>query len=191
MSDDMFEQAYADGQAALDEILGAEEEDGAGGGLVADIWLVAEQRDAARQLAKSLDTALIARNTSADLLSSELIAATARAERAEAEVTRLRALADDPGTNPYWRLRSERAEAALAVYREDAAEAVAALALIVAERDTAVIANTELRRQVDAVRALAAEWSGQGSDAWVYFNDAAVEVFAELDPTDTEGQSRD
>jgi hypothetical protein len=51
----MYSRVYFQAAEALDEILGTEEEDGAGEGLVADIWLVAEQRDEALRaiLAKS------------------------------------------------------------------------------------------------------------------------------------------
>lgn len=46
-------EAYWRAQKALDEILGPNEEDGAGGGLVAEIWLLAELRNAAQLEARS------------------------------------------------------------------------------------------------------------------------------------------
>lgn len=39
---------YFDVQKVLDEALGSEEEDGAGGGIAGDVWLLAKQRDGAR-----------------------------------------------------------------------------------------------------------------------------------------------
>jgi hypothetical protein len=47
-ADPMWEQAYMDVQAILDSALGTEEEDGAGGGIAADVHLLALQRDEAR-----------------------------------------------------------------------------------------------------------------------------------------------
>jgi len=44
----MWEQAYMAVQAVLDKALGTEEEDGAGAGIVADVHLLALQRDEAR-----------------------------------------------------------------------------------------------------------------------------------------------
>lgn len=44
----MYSKIYNGASEALDEILGPDEEDGAGEGLVAELWLVAEQRDEAR-----------------------------------------------------------------------------------------------------------------------------------------------
>src|ERR1017187_703212 len=41
-------QAYMDVAAVLDKALGTEEEDGAGAGIAADVWLLAHQRDEAR-----------------------------------------------------------------------------------------------------------------------------------------------
>jgi hypothetical protein len=46
--DPMWHQAYMDVQAVLDKALGSEEEDGAGAGIAADVWLLAHQRDEAR-----------------------------------------------------------------------------------------------------------------------------------------------
>ena len=46
--DPMWHRAYMDVQAVLDKPLGAEEEDGAGAGIAADVWLLARQRDEAR-----------------------------------------------------------------------------------------------------------------------------------------------
>lgn len=54
----MYEERYWAAQKALDEILGPNEEDGAGEGLVAEIWLVAEQRDEARSEVDRLRTQL-------------------------------------------------------------------------------------------------------------------------------------
>lgn len=50
----IYERTYWNLQSALDEILGPREEDGAGQGSLADVWLVAEQRDAARAAAESM-----------------------------------------------------------------------------------------------------------------------------------------
>jgi hypothetical protein len=46
--DRMWENAYMDVQRVLDEALGTEEKDGAGSGIAADVWLLANQRDEAR-----------------------------------------------------------------------------------------------------------------------------------------------
>ena len=46
--DPMWHQAYMDVQAVLDQALGTEEEDGAGGGIAGDVALLASQRDEAR-----------------------------------------------------------------------------------------------------------------------------------------------
>src|ERR1035441_9052808 len=46
--DPMWHQAYMDVAAVLDKALGTEEEDGAGAGIAADVWLLAHQRDEAR-----------------------------------------------------------------------------------------------------------------------------------------------
>lgn len=51
----MFEKIYNEAQEALDEILGPNEEDGAGQGLVAEIWLIARQRDAALKLVRAVE----------------------------------------------------------------------------------------------------------------------------------------
>jgi hypothetical protein len=45
---DMYEDVYWQVQSVLDETLGTEEEDGAGGGMAGDVAKLAEQRDAAR-----------------------------------------------------------------------------------------------------------------------------------------------
>jgi hypothetical protein len=47
-SDPMFGKTYMEVQAVLDKALGTEEEDGAGAGITADVWLLAHQRDEAR-----------------------------------------------------------------------------------------------------------------------------------------------
>jgi hypothetical protein len=47
-TDPMFEQAYMDVQKVLDKALGTEEEDGTGGGIASEVWLLAHQRDGAR-----------------------------------------------------------------------------------------------------------------------------------------------
>lgn len=47
-ADPMFEQAYMDVQKVLDKALGTEEEDGTGGGIASEVWLLAHQRDGAR-----------------------------------------------------------------------------------------------------------------------------------------------
>jgi hypothetical protein len=73
--------------------------------------------------------------------------ARSRAERAEAEVVRLRALADDPTTNPYWRLRSERAEAAIERVRALAAQWKQATGWRVSE-----VVGAELFAALDAQR---------------------------------------
>lgn len=39
----MYERAYFDVQKVLDEYLGSEEEDGAGGGIAGDVWLMGER----------------------------------------------------------------------------------------------------------------------------------------------------
>jgi hypothetical protein len=48
MSDPMFGRIYMEIQGVLDKALGTEEEDGAGGGITGDVWLLAHQRDEAR-----------------------------------------------------------------------------------------------------------------------------------------------
>jgi hypothetical protein len=50
----MFEQIYMEVQAVLDKALGTGEEDGAGAGIAADVWLLAHQRDEARALVSQL-----------------------------------------------------------------------------------------------------------------------------------------
>ena len=52
--DPMFHQAYMEVQGVLDKALGTGEEDGAGAGIAADVWLLMEQRDAARAEAAKL-----------------------------------------------------------------------------------------------------------------------------------------
>jgi hypothetical protein len=53
-ADPMWEQAYMDVQKVLDKALGTEEEDGTGGGIASEVWLLAHQRDEARaDLAKA------------------------------------------------------------------------------------------------------------------------------------------
>ena len=54
-SDTMFEKIYFEAQEALDEILGPNEDDGYGQGLVGEIWLVARQRDAARKVVEAVE----------------------------------------------------------------------------------------------------------------------------------------
>jgi hypothetical protein len=44
----MYERAYFEVQKVLDDQLGTEEDDGAGGGIAGDVWLLAQQRDQAR-----------------------------------------------------------------------------------------------------------------------------------------------
>jgi len=46
--DPMWHRAYMDVQAVLDKALGTEEDDGAGAGIAADVWLLAHQRDESR-----------------------------------------------------------------------------------------------------------------------------------------------
>lgn len=46
--DPMWHRAYMDVQKVLDEALGTEEEDGSGGGIASEVWLLAHQRDEAR-----------------------------------------------------------------------------------------------------------------------------------------------
>jgi hypothetical protein len=48
LADPMFGKLYMKVQAVLDKALGTEEEDGAGAGIEADVWLLAEQRDQAQ-----------------------------------------------------------------------------------------------------------------------------------------------
>lgn len=52
--DPMWHRAYMDVQKVLDEALGTEEEDGSGGRIASEVWLLAHQRDEARaKLAKA------------------------------------------------------------------------------------------------------------------------------------------
>jgi len=81
----------------------------------ADAERMREQYDEACQVLASVRESL-------ELVGQNFDEADARAEQAAAEVVRLRALADDPTTNPYWRLRSERAEATIERVRALAAE---------------------------------------------------------------------
>jgi len=52
--DPMWHRAYMDVQAVLDKALGTEEDDGAGAGIAADVWLLAHQRDESRAQVASL-----------------------------------------------------------------------------------------------------------------------------------------
>ncbi len=54
------EAAYWGVQEVLDGALGTEEDDGAGAGIVADVWLVVEQRDAALKTVAGLTQELAA-----------------------------------------------------------------------------------------------------------------------------------
>jgi hypothetical protein len=56
----MWEQAYMEVQSVLNEALGSGEDDGAGAGIAADVALVVEQRDKARELVRSLERIITA-----------------------------------------------------------------------------------------------------------------------------------
>src|ERR1700734_554899 len=67
----MWHQAYMDVQKVLDKALGTGEDDGAGAGIAADVWLLADQRDKARAEAAQLRERCAERDRLISLLIAE------------------------------------------------------------------------------------------------------------------------
>lgn len=100
--DPMWYRAYMDVQKALDETLGTEEEDGSDGGIAADVYLLARQRDEARAARDDY---------AARLRATDQGWATVAAERDEsrAELARVQSAAQTLGRVVTWQARSMEA----------------------------------------------------------------------------------